>query len=202
VVRRIVLPLLFALLLAACAAPAAAPSPAPADGSQGTPIDPPVALSDFTLPSSLGRDVSLSELRGKPTLLFFGYTFCPDVCPTTLAEFKRVKDQLGDDGDKVNYVFISVDPERDTPEVLARYVGAFDPAFVGLQGDEATLRRIGKEYGLFYQKSRVEGTSASYLVDHTAASFLIDRDGQLRVVFGYGTPVEGIKAGVERLLAE
>lgn len=201
-VRRFLLILPLALFLAACAAPAATTEPLPADGSQGTAIEPPVALSDFTMPSSLGRDVSLSELRGKPTLLFFGYTFCPDVCPLTLSEFKRVKEQLGADGEQVNYVFVSVDPERDTPEVLARYVGAFDPAFVGLQGDDATLRRIGKEYGLFYQKSAVEGTSASYLVDHTAASFLIDKDGQLRVVFGYGTPVEGIKAGVERLLAE
>lgn len=201
---RILLSLCLLLILGACSAPAPASEPAAApEPGQGTPIDPPVALSDFTLPSSReGQPLSLSELRGQPVLIFFGYTFCPDVCPLTFSEFKRVKGLLGADGERMHVVFISVDPERDTPEVLSRYVTAFDPSFIGLQGDEATLRRIGKEYGLYYQKREVEGSSAAYLVDHSAASYLVDADGRLRMVYGYGTAPDVIAAGVSGLLAE
>lgn len=200
--RRIPLLAVAALLIAllgGCARPAANTTTAQ---DEGTAVEPPVALSDFTLPSSRdGQPISLSDMAGKPTLLFFGYTFCPDVCPTTLSDVKRAKEQLGADGERLNVVFISVDGERDTPEVLARYVGAFDPSFVGLQGDEATLRQIGKEYGLFYQRRDVEG-SAAYLVDHSAALYLIDAQGRLRTVYGYGTPPAVLQAGVARLLAE
>jgi protein SCO1/2 len=206
--RRLLPALLAALLLAALGACARAPAEvapvevAPAAPDQGTVIDPPVQLSDFTLPSSRdGQPVSLSDLRGGPTLLFFGYTFCPDVCPTTLSDIKRAKDLLGADGEALNVIFISVDPERDTPEVLARYVGAFDPSFIGLQGDEATFRQIGEEYGLYYQRRQVEG-SATYLMDHSAATYLLDGEGRLRTVFGFGTPAATLQAAVAHLLAE
>lgn len=196
------LTLIVTLFLSACSAstPTAQPT---ADPGQGTMIDPPVELTDFTLASSPdGKPLSLSDLRGQPVLLFFGYTFCPDVCPTTLSEFKRVKAQLGADGDRVRFVFVSVDPERDTPAALARFVGNFDPSFIGLQGDEATLRKIGKEYGLYYQKQPVAGTSAAYLIDHSAASYLIDGQGRLRIVYSYGTTPDIIAAGVRGLLKE
>lgn len=107
------------VLLGGCARPAPESSM-----EQGTRIEPPAQLSDFTLPSSLGRNLSLSELRGKPVVLFFGYTFCPDVCPMTLSELKRVKAELGADGERLQVVFVSVDGERDTPEVLARHLAA------------------------------------------------------------------------------
>jgi|YNPBryunderm2012_1023409.scaffolds.fasta_scaffold12506_2 protein SCO1/2 len=192
---------LILVLLAGCARPA--PGPAPESSmEQGTRIEPPVQLSDFTLPSSLGRDLSLSELRGKPVALFFGYTFCPDVCPMTLSELKRVKAELGADGARLQVVFVSVDGARDTPEVLARHLAAFDPDFIGLQGDDATLRRIGPEYGLYYKRHTPEGTSAAYLVDHSSATYLIDAEGRLRIVYGFGTPPEAIIAGVRELLKE
>jgi protein SCO1 len=194
--------LLFSIvLLAACTAPL--PTGAPdSSGAQGTLIDPPIQLSDFTMPSSRGEPLSLSSFAGQPSVIFFGYTFCPDICPLTLSEMKRVKEQLGADGERLNVLFVSVDAERDTPEVLARYVTSFDPAFVGLQGEEATLRRIGKEYGLYYAKSQVQNTSASYLVDHSSATYLIDGAGRLRVVYPYGTEPEVIVRGVQRLLRE
>lgn len=193
--------ILIVALLNGCAR--TAPGPAPESSvQQGTRIEPPTQLSDFTLPSSLGRDLSLSELRGKPLLLFFGYTFCPDVCPMTLSEMKRVKADLGADGEQLQVVFISVDGARDTPEVLARHLGAFDPTFIGLQGDDATLRRIGPEYGLYYKRNTPEGTSAAYLVDHSSATYLIDAEGRLRVVYSFGTPPEVIAADVRALLKE
>ncbi len=189
------------VLLGGCARPV--PGPAPESSmEQGTRIEPPAQLSDFTLPSSLGRNLSLSELRGKPVVLFFGYTFCPDVCPMTLSELKRVKAELGADGARLQVVFVSVDGERDTPEVLARHLAAFDPDFIGLQGDDATLRRIGPEYGLYYKRNTPQGTSAAYLVDHSSATYLIDAEGRLRVVYSFGTPPEVIAAGVRELLKE
>ncbi len=199
--KRFTLLTIFMFMLAACAAPW--PTGAPdSSGAEGTIIEPPVQLSDFTMASSRGEPVSLSSFAGQPTVIFFGYTFCPDVCPLTLTEMKRVKAELGAEGEQLNVVFVSVDGERDTPDVLARYVSSFDPAFVGLQGDEATLRRIGKEYGLYYAKSQVQNTSASYLVDHSSATYLIDGDGQLRVVYSYGTAPDVIARGVQRLLRE
>jgi protein SCO1/2 len=187
-------------LLAACAAPVATePTPAP---DEGTLIEPAVELSDFTLPSSLGRELSLSELRGKPVALFFGYTFCPDVCPLTLSELKRVKEDLGEQAEELQVVFVSVDGGRDTPEVLARHLSVFDPSFIGLQGEEATLRRVGKEYGLYYERREVEGSSAAYLMDHSSAVYLIDGAGRLRVVYSFGTAPDVIARGVRRLLSE
>lgn len=168
---------------------------------QGTRLDPPVELTDFTMPSQDGSMLSLSDLQGKPVLMFFGYTFCPDICPTTMAEFVHVKRNLGEDADKVAFVFVSVDGERDTPEVLARHLSAFDDAFIGLQGDDVTLQRIGKEYGLYYKKNNnVQGTSAAYLVDHSTAAYLIDPQGRLDTIYTYGTPPDIMTTGVRTLL--
>ncbi|MCG8350106.1 MAG: SCO family protein, partial [Chloroflexales bacterium] len=102
---------------------------------QGTPIEPPRQLTDFSLPGSTGETLSLSDLRGKMVLVYFGYTFCPDFCPMTLADFARIKQELGAQADQVVFMMISVDAERDTPEVLARYMSAFDEDFIGLTGD-------------------------------------------------------------------
>ncbi|MEI7645720.1 MAG: SCO family protein [Chloroflexales bacterium] len=206
-VRSTLVLLVLALLLSACAsAPAAAPTAANTETdvpTAGTLIDPPKPLSDFTLPSSAGgKPLSLSDLRGKPVLLYFGYTFCPDICPTTLSEFIRVKHDLASKGDQLAVLMVSVDPERDTPEVLGRYMQAFDPSFIGMTSNEATLRRIGSEYGLFYQRHAVSGSAAAYLMDHSAATYLIDQQGQLRMVYSYGTPHTVIAPDVERLLAE
>lgn len=207
---KFVLFVLVALLLSACATSAATvPTAAPDSSGEsdvptaGTSIDPPRDLTDFTFPSSDGgKPMSLSDLRGKPVLLYFGYTFCPDVCPTTMSDFIRVKQSLGDQADQLTVLMVSVDPDRDTPEVLHRYLGAFDPSFIGMSGDDATLRKIGSEYGLYYKRHNVEGSSAAYLVDHSAAAYLIDKQGRLRMVYSYGTPPTVIAPDVERLIAE
>jgi protein SCO1/2 len=209
VFNRLIL-ILLVLLLAACAVPgqpddageSAAVAETDVEETAGTPIEPPQELTDFTLPSSRGEPVSLSDLQGKPTMLFFGYTFCPDVCPITLAEFKQVKANLGDQADQVNFVFVSVDGRRDTPERLAQYIESFDPAFLGLQGDEATLRKIGSDYGLYYQAHSPEGTSAQYLVDHSSASYLIDAEGKLRMVYTFDTPPEVISSDLQTMLSQ
>jgi protein SCO1/2 len=186
--KLLLLPLLL-LALVACAQPAAEHNHAMSEDSMtdGTVLDPPTILEDFTLPSSTGAPLGLQDLKGRPTLIFFGFTNCPDVCPTTMAEFKRAKEALGDDGANVNYVLISVDPERDTPEAMARYLGSFDPAFIGLQGDEATLRRIGRDFGLYYEKQS-PAADGSYDVQHSSAAYLLDTEARLSIVYSYGTP--------------
>lgn len=146
----------------------------------------PHALTDFTLTDADGQPFALSMLRGKPTLLFFGFTQCPDLCPTTLAEFKGAKRALGADADKLQVVFISVDPDHDTNATIKSYLAAFDPSFIGLRGDDAVLARVASEYDLTYRK--VALPSGGYTVDHTATAFLIDAQGRLRVVYPYGIP--------------
>ena len=162
-------------------------SPAPQYGiavnSSGGAVAP---AADFTLDSTLRRPVSLSEFQGRPVLLYFGYTTCPDVCPTTLGDLRQAVQALGSDADKVQVLFVSVDPERDTVDRLQTYLGAFDPSFVGLTGPLAEIEAIASRFGVFFQKSSVE-SAAGYLVDHTSAVLLIDADGALRLMFPYGT---------------
>jgi len=127
-----------------------------------------------------GTPRALSDFKGKVVLVFFGFTRCPDVCPSTLAELKLVKDSLGKDGERFQVLFVTVDPERDTPELLAKYVPAFDPSFLGLFGDAEATARTTKEFKVFYQK--VAGsTPQGYSVDHTAASYVFDPQGRLRL---------------------
>lgn len=156
----------------------------------GSLVAKPHPLTDFTLTDANGQPFALSTLRGKPTLLFFGFTQCPDECPTTLAEFKGAKRALGADADKLQVVFVSVDPEHDTTAVIKSYLAAFDPSFIGLRGDDATLTRIAPEYDLIYQAHRLPSDSDT--VAHTATSFLIDAQGQLRVIYPYGVPASAL----------
>jgi protein SCO1/2 len=140
---------------------------------------------DFVLVDHAGRTRSLADFRGKAVVMFFGYTRCPDVCPTTLAELKMVKEQLGADGDRVQVLFVTVDPERDTQELLARYVPAFDPSFIGLRGDAAATAKVAKDFRVFYQK--VPGSKPdNYTVDHTAGSYVFDPQGRLRLFVRHG----------------
>src|SRR5262245_26479400 len=127
-----------------------------------------------------GKTRTLADFQGKVIVVFFGFTRCPDVCPSTLAELKLVKDSLGKDGERFQVLFVTVDPERDTPELLAKYVPAFDPSFLGLFGDAEATARTTKEFKVFYQK--VAGsTPQGYSVDHTAASYVFDPQGRLRL---------------------
>ena len=127
-----------------------------------------------------GSPRTLADFKGKVIAVFFGFTRCPDVCPTTLAEMKLVKEKLGGDGDRLQVLFVTVDPERDTPELLAKYVPAFDASFLGLYGDAEATARTAKEFKVFYQKTA--GSSPdNYTMDHTAATFIFDPDGRLRL---------------------
>lgn len=184
----------------AAPAPSTDPAAESAPPDHGTPLDPPRELSDFSFTSQTGAPLGLRDLRGSYALLFFGYTHCPDVCPTTLADFVLVKRQLGTLADQVRFVFISVDGDRDTPAVLARFMNTFDPSFIGLRGDDATLARIGKEYGLYYKKEQVAGTSEPYLVTHSTSAYLLDRDNRMRMLYGFGTPPKVIADDIRSLL--
>jgi protein SCO1/2 len=130
-------------------------------------------LTDHT-----GRARSLEDWRGKAVVLFFGFTHCPDVCPTTLADVSNALKQLGSDAQRVQVLFVTVDPERDTPEVLGKYVTAFDPGFLGLYGDAAATRRAAKEFKVYYEKRKADG---GYTVDHSGQSYVIDPQGRLRL---------------------
>lgn len=140
---------------------------------------------DFALTGHDGKPRTLADFRGKVVVLFFGYTQCPDVCPTTLTELTEVMKQLGRDAERVQVLFATIDPDRDTAALLAQYVPAFNPAFLGLHGDADATARTAKEFRVFYQKQpgRTPGT---YTMDHSAGTFVFDPQGRLRVYVSYG----------------
>ena len=138
----------------------------------------------FALTDHTGKLRTLADFRGKVAVVFFGYTHCPDVCPTTLVELKQVMQVLGPEADKVQVLFITLDPERDTQQVLAQYVPAFDPRFIGLYADTATTLKTAKDYKVFYEK-RAGTAPGSYTIDHTAASYAYDPQGRLRLYVKY-----------------
>jgi protein SCO1/2 len=139
---------------------------------------------DFELKDPQGRTRKLADFRGKAVVLFFGYTQCPDVCPTTLAALAETMKRLGPDADRVQVLFVTVDPERDTPALLAQYVPAFDPRFLGLYGDADATARTAKEFKVLYQK--VAGPSGNYTMDHSAGTYVFDPQGRLRLYVSNG----------------
>ena len=154
----------------------------------------------FQLIDFSGLPRSLADFRGKVVAVFFGYTQCPDVCPTTLTEMVQVKQLLGADGDKLQVLFISVDPERDTPEVLKAYVANFDPSFLALYAaTPEKLAELAKDFKVYYKK--VDGkTPTSYTMDHTAASYLYDPQGRLRLYSRYGSGAQAMADDVKLLI--
>ncbi|MBC7869345.1 MAG: SCO family protein [Chitinophagaceae bacterium] len=162
------------------------------------PIDPPLDLLDFTFTASNGESLSLSDLRGKYVLLYFGFTHCPDFCPTTLTIYKRVKSQLGQEAENVAFVFISVDGERDTPDILDEYIGRYDSDFVALQGDETELARIAGDYNLAYDFVPLE--NGDYTVDHTVYKFLIDPEGRLVRIYEFNESADVIAEDIGNLI--
>ncbi len=152
--------------------------------------DPPRPLQDFTLVNQNDQPTTLSSFRGKPTLLFFGFTNCPDVCPMTLLEFKKIKLALGEQAADLNFVFISVDTRRDTPTVIADYLRRFDESFVGLAGDVAVFEQIKGDYELNIIETPKEGSESDYVIDHTPNPFVIDAEGRLVASYLYGTKTE------------
>lgn len=153
----------------------------------------------FSLTDADGKLRTLADFKGKVVVLFFGYAQCPDVCPTTMSEMAQVKQQLGTDGDKLQVLFVTVDPERDTPAVMKAYMGAFDPAFVALIPTPEQLPALAKDFKAYYKK--VEGkTPTSYSMDHSAASFVYDTEGRLRLYARYGAGVPAMVSDVKALL--
>ena len=147
-----------------------------------------------------GQLRTLADFKGKVTVVFFGFTQCPDVCPTTMAELAQVKASLGKDGDRVQGIFVTVDPERDTAAVLKSYMGGFDPSFVALRGSPDEIAATAKEFKVFYAK--VPGkTEGSYSIDHTAGSYVFDAQGKVRLFIRYGGGAEALAADLKTLLA-
>jgi protein SCO1/2 len=154
---------------------------------------------DFALPDAEGKPRTLADFKGKVVALFFGYTQCPDVCPTTMAELAEVKHQLGADADKLQVVFITVDPERDTPQVLSAYMANFDPAFVALRPTPDQLAATAKDFKVYYKK--VDGTKpGSYTMDHSAATYLYDPQGRLRLYSRYGGGAQPLLSDIKGLM--
>ena len=154
---------------------------------------------DFVLTDPSGRERTLADFRGKAVAIFFGFTQCPDVCPTALAKLAQAKRQLGQDGERVQGLFITLDPERDTPDVLGAYVPAFDPTFVGLRGDAAATDRVAKEFKVVYMKSPGK-TPDTYTIDHSAHMFVFDPQGRLRLFVSHGQDADALAHDLRQLL--
>lgn len=157
-----------------------------------------LAGADFKLTDHYGKQRTLADFRGKVVLLFFGYTHCPDVCPTTMADLAQVMGKLGKDAERIQVLFVTVDPERDSRELLAQYVPAFHPAFLGLSGDAQATNQVAKSFDVVYQK---QPTSSGYNVDHSAGTFLIDTSGKVRLLAPYGQRADWLEQDIRLLLA-
>jgi protein SCO1 len=154
---------------------------------------------DFALTDHTGKPRTLADFKGKVVVVFFGFTHCPDVCPTTLAEMAGVMKALGPQADDVQVLMVTVDPERDTQQLLAEYVPAFDKRFIGLRGTPEQTAAVAKEFKVFYAK--VPGKEpGSYTMDHTAASYVFDRNGKVRLFVRYGQGVEPLVHDIKQLL--
>ena len=154
---------------------------------------------DFQLPDTDGKVRTLQDFKGKAVIVFFGYTQCPDVCPTTMADIAQAKKLLGADGAKVQGIFITIDPERDTPELLKAYVANFGPDFVALRGTPEQTAAVAKDFKVYYKK--VEGKGGNYTMDHSAASFVYDPQGRLRLYARYGGGPQVLADDLKQLLA-
>ena len=190
--RRVLVACVLAVALAACGA--RGPS------FQGSDVTGSSFGRDFSLADPAGRTRTLADYRGKAVALFFGYTQCPDVCPTTMTMLREVKDKLGADGAKLQVVFVTVDPERDTQEVLSAYVPGFDPSFVGLRGDLEATTQAAKEFKIFFTKA-AGSTPTSYTVDHSAGIFIFDPQGRLRLFANPSLKVDDYVHDIRLLVA-
>ena len=193
-----------AWLAGACAAAAlalAACQPAPqAPSFQATDITGAPFGRDFSLTDHNGQARTLADFRGKVVAVFFGYTHCPDVCPTTLSDFAAALKQLGPQAERIQVIFVTVDPQRDTPELLKLFVPAFHPGFLGMYTDAASLQALANEFKVVYQKSSVKADD-DYLIDHSAGTYIYDAQGNLRLLMPYGSSPDVIANDLRTLLA-
>lgn len=166
----------------------------------GTVIQSPEPSYNFTL-TSVDGDVSVNDFRGKIVLLYFGYTFCPDICPGTLANAAQALRDIGPKAEDVQLIMVSLDPERDTPEKLAEYMVHFHPSFIGMTGTKEQLDEVASLYGIYYQINK--GSDATgYLIDHTATLLVLDREGYLKLVFPFGVTAEDIADDLKYMLRQ
>ncbi len=186
-------------LLAACDRAKDAVSGAAKPSFKGVDITGAEYAKEFSLPDSQGKLRTLADFQGQIVVMFFGYAQCPDVCPTTMAELAQVKKMLGEDGKRVQGIFVTVDPERDTPEVLQAYIESFQSGFVALRGTPEQTKATAQHFKVFY--SRVAGkTPTSYTIDHTAGSYVFDPKGRIRLFSRHGTKTEDLAADLKQLL--
>ncbi|MFQ5419826.1 MAG: SCO family protein [Anaerolineae bacterium] len=166
----------------------------------GTTLNPPIPAPDVTL-TAVSGDAHLSDFQGEIMLIYFGYTYCPDICPATLSDLAKVQRAADDDGGDLQVVMITIDPERDTPAALADYVAHFHPSFVGLSGTQEQIAAAAAAYGIYYAKQSAS-SEVSYLMDHTSSVLLVDGQGQTRAIYSFGTSPQEILADVQALLKQ
>jgi protein SCO1 len=168
----------------------------------GTVLEPPKTITDFTMQTDEGSDFYLSDLEERVLLVYFGYTHCPDFCPTTLYKVRQAMDTLGDDAEHFQVAMITVDPERDTPDVLNQYMKAFDPSYIGLyQPDEDQLATVLAEFGVFSEKDPPAEGSTEYTVSHSTHLFLVDASG-MRIAFNHDTSADDLAADLKAYLKQ
>ncbi|MGQ9550194.1 MAG: SCO family protein [Roseiflexus sp.] len=169
---------------------------------RGVTLDPPKEAPDFTLTDFDGKPFRLSEHRGKTIILYFGFTNCPDMCPAALSDMAAARRKLGADAERVQGVFVSLDPERDTPERLKRYLSAFDPTFIGLRGSEAELSPVMQDYGVTSIRRELPDSALKYTIDHSTFIYVIDAAGRWRLLFIHGMPVDDIVSDLRYLVRQ
>ena len=166
---------------------------------QGGNLQPVTTTPDFQLTDQYGESWTMSDQTGKIVLLYFGYTTCPDACPTTLSDWIEVKRLLGDEADNVEFVMVTVDPERDTVEKLNQYMAFFDPEFLGLTGDQETITSIEMDYGIMAVREEHPESATGYLMNHTTSFWVVDTENQLRLTFAHGTDPEIVAEDIKHL---
>lgn len=198
-IARVMTGMALCLALTACSDPV--PAPAPAANFNGIDLTGSGWGRDIRLTDHNGRQRSLGDFKGKVVLLFFGYLSCPDMCPTTVFDMAQVRARMGANNERVQGLFVTVDPKRDKPEILSPYLASFDPTFLGLWGDEAATAAAAAEFKVFF-KAQKPGPRGSYTVDHMGGVYVLDPRGRLRLMLRPGATVDAMAADVAQLLKE
>ncbi|HYW58670.1 MAG TPA: SCO family protein [Polaromonas sp.] len=186
--------------LVMCVGLASAAAPPSNAGLKSGAFDPPRAAPDFNLRGSDGTELKLSRFRGKLVVLEFGYTFCPDVCPVSLAMLAEARKKLGPLAADMQVIYVTVDPERDTAEHMRKFLAAFDPTFIGATGTPAQLEKVRKDYGITATKKMVEGSKTAYTVHHSSYLYFVDSKGSLRALMPFGRTADDIAYDARILL--
>lgn len=169
---------------------------------KGSRLEPPQPVPDLELMSTQNRPFHFSETKGHLTLVYFGYTFCPDVCPLTLVDVKKALADLEGGQDQVQVLFVTVDPKRDTPEVLGRYLNAFDPTYIGLSDEPAKIEAAKEAFKVFSEEVEVDDSAAGYLISHSTYLYVLNQKGEVKLLYPFGFAPEDLRSDLEYLLAQ